>query len=154
MALPTDVAQEIRRLLADGQLSQREIARKVNVSRGAVILIADRMLAGLEDPQSADLDIDEASGPPARCPTCGAMVYPPCRLCCTRQQLAQRPSPTVLRTVPAGPDAQHNTDDALALDLHDIHRQRLEEIRTRRAKFQSDPSVDEDLSMFVDEENP
>ena len=84
--LPLATVQEIRRLLDEGQLSQRKIAAKLGVSRGTVGAIASgrRGLFGREpetdqpDPCSLDL-------PPERCPGCGGRVYKPCVLCITRK---------------------------------------------------------------------
>jgi DNA-binding XRE family transcriptional regulator len=84
------LVQEIRRLLAEGRLSQRQIARQLNVSRGTVGAIATGKRRevqrsaeqGKEDPLAP-------SGPPQRCPQCGGMVYLPCRLCHVRNELSR-----------------------------------------------------------------
>ena len=84
--LPLVVVEEIRRLLEEGQLSQRKIAAKLRVSRGTVGAIANgrRGIYGSEpDPEKPDfcsLDL-----PPERCRGCGAMVYMPCVLCRARR---------------------------------------------------------------------
>ena len=76
---------EIRRLLDEGQLSQRTIARKLGVSRGSVANIAsgrrrlhgageDREAIGVEPPSTA-----------SRCRGCGGLVYEPCLLCRARE---------------------------------------------------------------------
>ncbi|MGQ9576125.1 MAG: helix-turn-helix domain-containing protein [Thermoguttaceae bacterium] len=75
---------EIRRLLAEGKLSQRQIARKTGVSRGTVNAIArgkrqDRIRRHEPDGQFAP-----PSGPLRRCPGCGGMVQMPCLLCHVR----------------------------------------------------------------------
>lgn len=80
---------EIRKLLGDKTLSQRDIAKMTGVSRGTVRAIA-------KDPDLADRRRDvEADRLPAkrkiprRCPTCGGKVYLPCRLCRVRAYAAR-----------------------------------------------------------------
>ena len=87
------VVQEIRRLLDLGELSQRQIAVKLGVSRGTVGAIASgrRGMHGRE-PQTDRPELCCYERPPARCCGCGAMVYLPCILCRTRAfQSRQRP---------------------------------------------------------------
>jgi len=82
--LSLEVVLEIRRLLDEGRLSQRAIARKLGVSRGTVGAIAQgkRGLHGREsaDPSAADY----TSQLPSRCRQCGGWVYKPCLLCSAR----------------------------------------------------------------------
>jgi hypothetical protein len=83
--LPTKIVLEIRRLLDDGRLSRRQIARRLGVSRGVVAAIATgrRGLFGREPglpPPARPQPIYAA----ARCRGCGGMVYHPCRLCAVR----------------------------------------------------------------------
>ena len=83
--LPLATVEEIGRLLAEGKLSQRKIAKKLGISRGTVGAIASgrRGLFGKEpDEDSPELCCFEA--PPERCRGCGALVYMPCVLCRTR----------------------------------------------------------------------
>lgn len=84
--LPLATVQEIRRLLDEGQLSQRKIAAQLGVSRGTVGAIASgrRGMFGRE-PDTDHPDLCSLDLPPERCPTCGAMVYKPCVLCRTRE---------------------------------------------------------------------
>ncbi|MCE9604543.1 MAG: hypothetical protein K8U03_06510 [Planctomycetia bacterium] len=76
------VVEEIRRLLAEGKLSQRAISKQTGISRGTITAISmnrrNERVPRREEPLDADL------GPPARCPTCGGTVYMPCRLCRVR----------------------------------------------------------------------
>lgn len=81
----------VRRLLAAGNLSQRQIAESAGVSRTSVAKIA----AGHEmfchrrrflDAGGENLPI----GPPERCRGCGGLVFPPCRLCRVRSWIARR----------------------------------------------------------------
>ena len=87
---------EIRELLGDKSLSQRDIAKMTGVSRGTVRAIAN-------NPELADRRRDVAADRvpakrkvPRRCPTCGGKVYLPCRLCRVRAYAA-RMRCTVLR---------------------------------------------------------
>lgn len=90
--LPVAVIEEVRRLLDEGELSQRKIASKLRVSRGTVGSIANgrrgiygREPEGEEQPTLCCLDV-----PPARCDGCGATVYKPCLLCRTREYKARQ----------------------------------------------------------------
>lgn len=83
------IVEEIRRLLAEGRLSQRRIAAATGVSRTTVSNIArgrrpDYPQRGCED------ELGLACGPLARCPGCGGRVYMPCRLCHVRAVAARR----------------------------------------------------------------
>jgi hypothetical protein len=98
----TSLVQEIDRLLRTSTLSQRQIAARLNVSRGTVSAIASRRrgLYGKEpdDPASPITP----STPPARCPRCGYRVYLPCLICRiryrrTRQLLLQQLAAQQLR---------------------------------------------------------
>ena len=73
---------EIERLLAAGELSQRKIAKMVGISRSVVGAIA----AGTRPDYEAlrrerEESFPEPLGPLGRCGGCGGMVYTPCRLC-------------------------------------------------------------------------
>lgn len=81
--LSSNVIAEIERLLSEDNLSQRAIARKLGVSRGTVVAVADGRRRSLEPdcpatPAADDLRI-------VRCPTCGGRVYEPCQLCRVRR---------------------------------------------------------------------
>lgn len=80
--------KEIERLLCEGGLSQRKIAATIGVSRAAVSAIARGTRPDYEARRRAQLPKDEPLGPIGRCPTCGARVYTPCRLCCVRKMKA------------------------------------------------------------------
>jgi hypothetical protein len=110
--LSTALVQEIAHLLELGNLTHRQIAARLNVSRGIVGAIANgrRGLYGKE-PDKPDTPITPTT-PPTRCPHCGYRVYLPCIICRirelrTRQLLiqklaAQSPKPVA----PAGAAAQ------------------------------------------------
>ena len=119
------IVKEIRRLLNERRLSQRKIAESIGVSRGTVGAVAsgkrpDRLL-----PRRA-ADYDESlkpSGPPERCPSCGGMVYMPCRVCRTRAVIAEKRPPQWQ----FGP-----LEEPLSLELKDNCLRRYEQLRTAR----------------------
>jgi hypothetical protein len=76
----------IERLLAQGGLSQRQIARLAGVSHPTVMAIA-RGLRLADEEAEADL------GPAVRCPSCGGRVFLPCRVCELRSLLARKKGP-------------------------------------------------------------
>ena len=77
--------EEVRRLLVRGNVSQRQIAKLLDVSRGSVNAIAS---GKRPDYPVKELDEDDIRCwlPPVRCNGCGGMVYAPCRLCRLRAQ--------------------------------------------------------------------
>ncbi|MEN6459173.1 MAG: helix-turn-helix transcriptional regulator [Thermoguttaceae bacterium] len=122
MIAPEIVAQ-IRRLLQEDRLSQRQIARLVGVCRGSVAAIASGRRPDYESrPVEEDL---EPSGPPVRCPSCGSKVYMPCVLCGLRNEMVNR-TQTPARS--QRPLAAVSTD----LDLRPEHRLRYEQVREAR----------------------
>jgi hypothetical protein len=80
--LSEDLVDEIQRMLAAGH-SRREVIRITGASRTTVDRIADGQRS--TEPSSLYRRIT-----PKRCPDCGGMVYPPCKLCGTRTKLANR----------------------------------------------------------------
>ncbi len=89
--------KEIERLLAEGRLSQRKIAKALGVSRGVVDAIASGKRPDYEARRQHRADDGEPQGPIERCPTCGARVYMPCRLCRVRNGQAREQA--LLRTM-------------------------------------------------------
>lgn len=85
------VVGEIRSLLDRGELSQREIAVRVGVSRGTVSSIA-RGIRPNDDAtcRGRDIDVVPPSGQPRRCPSCGRLVQMPCLACRIRARVHQR----------------------------------------------------------------
>ena len=83
--LPSAIVQEIRRLLDERRWSQRQIARRLAVSRGIVSAIANgrRGLFG-RDPEEVAPPGPRPTSLAARCLSCGGMVFRPCRLCAVR----------------------------------------------------------------------
>jgi hypothetical protein len=76
--IPEWRVQQIKALLA-ADLTQREVARRVGVSRSTVHAIANgrrRARSSARPPRSAP-----AEQKYSRCPGCGGLVLQPCRLC-------------------------------------------------------------------------
>jgi hypothetical protein len=67
----------IERLLQQGDLSQRQIARLAGVGRSSVAATAQGQRGDAGEPESR----------PSRCPGCGGLVLLPCRLCFVRSWL-------------------------------------------------------------------
>ncbi len=76
--------KEVERMLAEGRLSQRKIAKAIGVSRGVVSDIAHGKRPDYEERMRARGDEYEPLGPIERCRGCGGRVYMPCRLCRVR----------------------------------------------------------------------
>jgi hypothetical protein len=120
--LSCSTVKEIRRLLAEGKLSQRKIAVVTGVSRGSVNAIAIGRRADYPTRELNEEKPRKPSGPPKRCPKCGAMVYMPCVACSLREQRALHTS--------------NSLDDGQAIDLlppnlNAEHQEDYENIHTR-----------------------
>jgi hypothetical protein len=121
--LAQNVVAEIQRLLDLKTHSQRKIAILLGVSRGTVGSIASgRHRNSDASPGLHDNEPEEPTGPPARCPGCGGLVYMPCLLCRLRKQRPRGPRRNQANSLYVSGD----------LDLRPEHRQRYEEVRTRR----------------------
>ncbi len=70
---------EVKRLLDEGRLSRRGIARAVGVSRGTVDKIANGKRGLVGTPPAEGLL--ERSAIAQRCPGCGGRVFMPCVYC-------------------------------------------------------------------------
>jgi transcriptional regulator with XRE-family HTH domain len=79
--LPATLIAEIDHLLKEGQLSQRQIAKRMGVSRGTVSAVA-RGSRELHDEEPEIDSLEDAQ--PLRCPVCGYRVYLPCLVCSVR----------------------------------------------------------------------
>ena len=88
--VPQGKIDQVRRLLAEGLYSQRDVARILKISRGTVGAIASggrgdyRVVSFKAGAIRTDL-------PPVRCPGCGGWVYVPCHLCRIRKLLLAQP---------------------------------------------------------------
>jgi hypothetical protein len=122
--IPAWKVQAIVALLADDALSQRAIAKRLQVGRGVVASIANGTR-----PDYGALRLAQAPPPPAapqpteRCPECGAMVELPCLACRARRTMVYHRLPP-LDLLPVS--------EALQLKLLDAEQIRYEEIRARR----------------------
>ncbi|MEQ8209539.1 MAG: helix-turn-helix domain-containing protein [Lacipirellulaceae bacterium] len=83
--LSREIVLEVKRLLDEGGLSQRRIAKLLKVSRGTVGAIASnkRGLHGREELPYVSLQLFAKL--PSRCKKCGGYVYAPCLLCRARE---------------------------------------------------------------------
>ncbi len=89
--------QQAQQLLAEGKMSQRQIARHVGIGRATVQAIAagnraEHMRALARRAEMQETEGLFPSGPPVRCPGCGGKVCLPCRLCLIRQYRARQVS--------------------------------------------------------------
>ncbi len=85
--LPDSIVAQIRQLLSEEELSQREIARRLGVSRGTVHAIAVGRRPDRSSRRRERLNgFRYPSGPPRRCPGCGGLVQMPCLLCYLRSR--------------------------------------------------------------------
>ncbi|MFZ1934653.1 MAG: helix-turn-helix transcriptional regulator [Thermoguttaceae bacterium] len=97
--IATALVEEIRHMLREGRLSQREIAKRLGVSRGTVNAIASgRRREQVRRPEQAEDDgFIPPTGLPKRCPGCGGLAQMPCLACYIRAKnearRAQRPIP-------------------------------------------------------------
>lgn len=100
--LAPELVDLIRQMLAEDEISQREMARRLGISRTTIYRIANNRHApqnGKRPGASGEpRDPDERRTPRVigkgdRCPTCGARVRLPCRACRVRTWL-QRPAQT------------------------------------------------------------
>ncbi len=136
--IAVEIVAEVRRLLEETPLSHRKIARLAGVSRGLVDAVASGKRPDYEIAPPSDEDMEEEpSGPPSRCPSCGGMVYLPCRLCRTRSRHFGEPSlrstrPTFVKPTSFGP---------IGLDLRPEHQARYEQIRRWREDGISAPCI-------------
>ncbi len=87
--LPLSKVKEVRRLLDEGKLSQRKIAKMLGVSRGIVGAIASgrRGIYGKEPQENDFLGLPSEEFDPERCPGCGGWIYMPCAVCRVRAYL-------------------------------------------------------------------
>jgi hypothetical protein len=119
--IPPSVVKRIRRLLAEGRLSGREIARLTGVSRGSVTSIARGKRR--EPPPAPAKEV--SAGPLTRCPGCGGMVHMPCRLCRLRARAADA-------RLGNGRAEEHS--ETIDLELSKECRARYEQVRLGAAR--------------------
>ena len=93
------LVEEVRRLLEQGELSQRKIAVRLGVSRGTVNAIALGKRAVRVRRKIPVDDFLPPAGPVGRCPTCGGLVRMPCLACRVRAGQRRRPIEPAARHV-------------------------------------------------------
>jgi hypothetical protein len=122
--------EEIRQLLASGTLSERTIARRMGVSRGTVRSIAaGRRRDPVRSIQPWDEEPDQPLEPPRRCPTCGGLVYMPCRLCRMRKLIEKQKQEKNTHPRHSESPRQSAIYCPSGLALKPDHPQRYEEVR-------------------------
>jgi hypothetical protein len=135
------VIAEAKRLLAEGQLSQRKIAALLGISRGTVGAIAsgrrpDYQNRSTSDDEEPDID---PNAPKVRCGGCGGMVIMPCRACRDRAALAK---------AKRRPGAERTEPDGLNLQLRPEERTRYEQVREARRKAEA-KTAGHELASFA-----
>lgn len=104
------VVEQILRLLAEGRLSQRKIARAVGVSRGTIGAIAKGHRPRVRSVEDRWGDWGQPLGPPRRCGGCGGMVFMPCLLCHVRRlktgRSGEQPQAEIETNSAASPDTE------------------------------------------------
>lgn len=88
--LTPSVVAEIQRLLHQGVLSQRAIARHLGVSRGTVHAIAQGKRRDHPPGPDRSRRFPRTKGAWQRCPGCGGTVQMPCLLCQVRTMREHR----------------------------------------------------------------
>jgi len=118
---------EVRRLLGERKLSRRKIADRLGLCRNTVNAIALGRRSDYEAMPQAQEE-EEPTGPPARCSSCGGMVYAPCRLCGVRRIVSSRAHAKRLE-----PASRTSSDsESPRLNLRPEHHVRYEEVRAWR----------------------
>jgi len=143
------IIDEVRLLLAEGELSQRKIAARLGISRGTVYAIASGRRRDRRRPADAGGGTGhcDSSGPPQRCPGCGGLVYMPCRLCRLRAAAGRLGRSSLQRLGPP--------DEPLGLDLKDTHHLRYEQISRRgRRRDESSSPPGETAEAFAPDDEP
>ena len=113
-----EVIEEIKRLLAEGNLSRRKIAEATGVSRTSVWTVASGKYRAYSPKNSDKLFV----GPVRRCLGCGCMVMIPCRVCRIRELAACSPKRGHVLVQGELPE----------LDLAEEDRVRYEQVRYQR----------------------
>jgi hypothetical protein len=91
--IAADMIAEVRRLLAEKRLSQREIAKRTGVSRGTVSAVASGKRRKGPRPLRSSGErggFRPPTGMPTRCRGCGALTQMPCLACYIRARCEAR----------------------------------------------------------------
>lgn len=100
--LKKEIINEIQSLLRRRELSQRQIALKLGISRSAVRNVLKKMT---ESPTVRK--IITPAGKPRRCPSCGGLVLMPC-LACQIRALARTAKPERATIKKRGPKSPYD----------------------------------------------
>lgn len=133
--IPEHVIARIKALLAEGEHSQREIARRTKVNRNTVSRISRGKrpdFSALRRARREQLRL--RSRTTRRCPGCGARVYRPCLRC----RLIERSRATVRKLLPM---SSQNGFTPLGVELQGKQRERYEVILARKIKNGESPFI-------------
>jgi hypothetical protein len=120
-----ETINDVKRLLAERDYSQRKIAAITGVSRSTVGAIATGKRRDHNTrANGSDSELEPSIGPPRRCPECGGLVFMPCRLCHVRNLIAES------RIAPQ----PHRPNGRLELGLSEGERRRYEQVRRGRTR--------------------
>ncbi|MGO8690516.1 MAG: hypothetical protein ACLQLG_12915 [Thermoguttaceae bacterium] len=123
--IPPWKIQAIEALLAEDALSQRAIAKRLQVGRSVVAGIANGTRPNYHVPCQAEVPPPPAAQQPTeRCPECGAMVQFPCLACRARRAMVRGRRWPRIDLLPAS--------EGLQLKLIGPEQSRYEEVRARR----------------------
>jgi hypothetical protein len=117
--------ENVRRLLSEGR-SQREIRRVTGIARGTIAAIAHGRRPDYEAIRRAKREETRTRplGRPERCPVCGHIVCPPCRVCHARRCKRISHQGT-------GPQSGPSFGGPLVLELTPEDQVRYEEVQAR-----------------------
>jgi len=124
--IPQAIVDEVKRLLAEDQLSQRKIAARLSISRGSVSNIAHGRRPDYAARKRDDEPAFDPDAPKVRCTQCGAMAVMPCLACRDRAATAGRRKFSTLED-----------NRALQLNLRPEHRARYEAVRRQRIEMET-----------------
>lgn len=82
--LALGLEREVERLLDSKRLSERQIAKRLGISRGTVRSVAKVQRPTRTTCKKKGFSFFSDETPPARCKSCGAIVFMPCLLCHVR----------------------------------------------------------------------
>jgi len=88
--LALGLVNEIKRLIETKGLSQRQIAKRLGISRGTVSDVAKGRRRTHTKNADADRSVFSNESELTRCPSCGGKVYMPCLLCQIRSLKQQQ----------------------------------------------------------------
>ena len=135
--LDVSVIDEVARLIREGRLSQRRIAKKLGISRGIVGAVANgtRSLFGMHaNKENAESVEQTTSRLPERCPGCGGRVLLPCVYCRAQAYLQQFANAGLLTPAQAAKLENHEGAYYLLRDKAKKKKRRISRRNSRRRK--------------------